>query len=97
MRLPASILATATVLATAAAHGETFNPTDPQPTCNACPGTYIPLSELDAYTKKAVAEKLLSAPTSSIASAGPRTSAPSSSSTGPATTAPRFAMAWRTS
>ena len=34
------------------------NPTDPQPSCNMCPGTYIPLSELDAYTKKAMAEKL---------------------------------------
>jgi mannose-6-phosphate isomerase-like protein (cupin superfamily) len=34
------------------------NPTDPQPTCNMCPGTYIPVSELDAYTKKAVAERL---------------------------------------
>src|SRR5713101_7828302 len=36
-----------------------FNPTDPQPTCNLCPGTYIPLSELEAYTKKAIAEKLV--------------------------------------
>src|SRR5215472_15408820 len=35
-----------------------INPTDPQPTCNMCPGTYIPLSELEAYTKKAIAEKL---------------------------------------
>ncbi len=34
------------------------NPTDPQPSCNMCPGTYIPLAELDAYTKKAMAEKL---------------------------------------
>jgi mannose-6-phosphate isomerase-like protein (cupin superfamily) len=34
------------------------NPSDPQPTCNLCPGTYIPLSELDAYTKKAVQEKI---------------------------------------
>jgi len=33
-----------------------INPTDPQPTCEMCPGTYIPLSELDAYTKKAMAE-----------------------------------------
>jgi mannose-6-phosphate isomerase-like protein (cupin superfamily) len=31
---------------------------DPQPTCNMCPGTYIPLDELQAYTKKAIAEKL---------------------------------------
>lgn len=36
-----------------------INPTDPQPTCELCPGTYIPLSELDAYTKKAIAEKLI--------------------------------------
>jgi mannose-6-phosphate isomerase-like protein (cupin superfamily) len=35
------------------------NPTDPQPTCNMCPGTYIPLSELEAYTKKAIAESLV--------------------------------------
>ena len=35
------------------------NPTDPQPTCNMCPGTYIPVSELDAYTKKALAEHLV--------------------------------------
>src|ERR1700704_6248059 len=36
-----------------------INPTDPQPTCNMCPGTLIPLSELEAYTKKALAEGLL--------------------------------------
>ena len=36
-----------------------INPTDPQPTCNMCPGYYIPLSELQAYTKKALAESLL--------------------------------------
>src|SRR5712691_12574955 len=36
-----------------------INPTDPQPTCNMCPGSYIPLSELQAYTKKALAEKLV--------------------------------------
>ena len=34
------------------------NPTDPQPTCNMCPGHYVPVSELQAYTKKAVAERL---------------------------------------
>ena len=38
---------------------EKVNPTDPQPTCHMCPGTHIPLSELDAYTKKAIAEKLI--------------------------------------
>jgi mannose-6-phosphate isomerase-like protein (cupin superfamily) len=36
-----------------------INPTDPQPTCPMCPGTYIPLTELEAYTQKALAEKLL--------------------------------------
>jgi len=36
-----------------------INPTDPQPTCNMCPGYYVPLSELQAYTKKAVSENLL--------------------------------------
>ena len=36
-----------------------INPTDPQPTCNMCPGTYIPREELEAYTKKAIVEDLL--------------------------------------
>jgi len=36
-----------------------INPTDPQPTCNMCPGTYVPLAELQAYTKKALDENLL--------------------------------------
>ncbi len=36
-----------------------INPTDPQPTCSMCPGTLIPLSELEAYIAKAKAEKLL--------------------------------------
>jgi mannose-6-phosphate isomerase-like protein (cupin superfamily) len=31
---------------------------DPQPTCKMCPGAYIPKSEIDAYTNKAIAEKL---------------------------------------
>jgi len=35
-----------------------INPTNPQPTCNMCPGTYIPVSELEAYTRKAMAENL---------------------------------------
>jgi mannose-6-phosphate isomerase-like protein (cupin superfamily) len=35
------------------------NPTDPQPTCHMCPGTYIPAAELEGYAKKALAEKLL--------------------------------------
>jgi mannose-6-phosphate isomerase-like protein (cupin superfamily) len=36
-----------------------INPTDPQPTCSMCPGYYIPLEELEAYTKKALTEKLV--------------------------------------
>jgi mannose-6-phosphate isomerase-like protein (cupin superfamily) len=35
-----------------------INPTDPQPTCRMCPGYYIPVSELQEYTRKAVAEQL---------------------------------------
>jgi mannose-6-phosphate isomerase-like protein (cupin superfamily) len=35
------------------------NPTDPQPTCMMCPGTYIPSAELERYTQKAIAEKLI--------------------------------------
>ena len=31
---------------------------DPQPTCKMCPGTYIPVDELQAYARKAVAERL---------------------------------------
>jgi mannose-6-phosphate isomerase-like protein (cupin superfamily) len=36
-----------------------INPTDPQPTCSMCPGTYIPAAELEAYTKKAIDENLV--------------------------------------
>jgi mannose-6-phosphate isomerase-like protein (cupin superfamily) len=38
---------------------EKINTTDPQPTCHMCPGTVIPLSELEAYTAKAKAERLI--------------------------------------
>ena len=38
---------------------ERINPTDPQPTCRMCPGTYIPAAELEAYTKKAIEENLV--------------------------------------
>ena len=34
-------------------------PTAPQPTCRMCPGTYIPASEMDAYTQKAITESLV--------------------------------------
>src|ERR1700675_3791773 len=30
---------------------------NPKPTCNMCPGTYIPVDELQSYVKKAIAEK----------------------------------------
>ena len=33
------------------------NPTDPQPSCYMCPGTFIPVDELNAYTKKAIEER----------------------------------------
>jgi mannose-6-phosphate isomerase-like protein (cupin superfamily) len=52
--LGGTVLALVTLVAQAK-----INPTDPQPTCNMCPGYYIPLSELQAYTKKALAENLL--------------------------------------
>jgi mannose-6-phosphate isomerase-like protein (cupin superfamily) len=47
-----AIMAAACIAAAAAAQG------DPQPTCRMCPGTYIPKDEIDAYAKKAIAEKL---------------------------------------
>jgi len=52
------VLAGASIVAAVMAQTR-INPTDPQPTCAMCPGYYIPLSELQAYTKKAVEEKLL--------------------------------------
>ena len=39
-----------------------INPTDPQPTCSMCPGYHIPVSELQAYTKKAIEERLTHPP-----------------------------------
>jgi len=51
-----AVVACATVVVIAQAK---INPTDPQPTCAMCPGYYIPLSELQAYTKKAIDEGLL--------------------------------------
>ena len=51
------LLAAASIVGAVIAQAK-INPTDPQPTCNMCPGHYIPLSELQAYTKKAIAERL---------------------------------------
>ena len=55
--LPMVLVALACLAAPMA--GAQVNPTDPQPTCRMCPGTYIPRAELEAYTKKAIAEKLV--------------------------------------
>jgi mannose-6-phosphate isomerase-like protein (cupin superfamily) len=51
------VLGLAAVLCVVA--GVVAQQTDPQPTCKMCPGTYIPVSELQAYTKKAIAENLV--------------------------------------
>jgi mannose-6-phosphate isomerase-like protein (cupin superfamily) len=32
---------------------------DPRPTCNKCPATYIPNQEIQAYVKRAIADKLI--------------------------------------
>ncbi len=32
----------------------------PHPTCNRCPAAYIPKSELDAYTRRAIEHKICS-------------------------------------
>jgi mannose-6-phosphate isomerase-like protein (cupin superfamily) len=57
--LPALALSAALLAPAAHAQAPKVNPTDPQPTCHMCPGTYIPVSEIEAYTKKAIAEKLI--------------------------------------
>jgi mannose-6-phosphate isomerase-like protein (cupin superfamily) len=45
-------------LVSVAAQGR-INPTDPQPTCAMCPGAVIPVSEVEAYTRKAIADGLI--------------------------------------
>ncbi len=40
-------------LAFAAASGQEY-----QPSCKMCPGTYVPKSEIDAYVKRAIANRL---------------------------------------
>jgi mannose-6-phosphate isomerase-like protein (cupin superfamily) len=47
------------VFAAPLAAQDKINPTDPQPTCRMCPGTFIPRAEIEAYTAKAIAEKLV--------------------------------------
>ena len=54
------LLPAATLCAMAALAADVkINPTDPQPTCRMCPGTYVAVDELRAYTSKAIAEKLI--------------------------------------
>ena len=54
-----AVLGLAISLPAAAGDAVRINPTDPQPTCAMCPGTYIPAAELERYTRKAIAEKLI--------------------------------------
>src|SRR5947208_16549600 len=58
MNPPALIFAALAFAAVSAAAQAQVNPTGPQPTCTMCPGTYIPLGELESYTKKPVSENL---------------------------------------
>src|SRR5262245_44787656 len=51
-RLVLGVIAVACSLASLMAQG------DPQPTCAMCPATYIPNDEIQAYVKKAMAERL---------------------------------------
>ena len=46
------------VTAVVALAAQASNP-NPKPSCNMCPGTYIPVSELEAYRQKAVKENLV--------------------------------------
>src|SRR5437763_9238653 len=61
MKNTISGLAAATCLATSLAvipaNAQQRQQTDPQPTCNMCPGTYLPAEDIQAYIKKALAEK----------------------------------------
>jgi mannose-6-phosphate isomerase-like protein (cupin superfamily) len=60
MRLALAAASCIVAFASASAFAQTkINPTDPQPTCTMCPGTYIPLAEMDRYHQKALDEKLL--------------------------------------
>jgi mannose-6-phosphate isomerase-like protein (cupin superfamily) len=58
-RLLGLVAATFAAFAAPLAAQDKINPTDPQPTCRMCPGTFIPRAEIEAYTAKAVAEKLV--------------------------------------
>jgi mannose-6-phosphate isomerase-like protein (cupin superfamily) len=58
-RLPIGLAAASLLGVALTAQMTKINPTDPQPTCAMCPGYYVPVSELQAYTKKAIDEKLI--------------------------------------
>ena len=53
------VFAAAAVSSCALTAQEKINPTDPQPTCSMCPGTLVPLAEIESYKEKAIAEKLV--------------------------------------
>ena len=53
-----AVLAAVASVPTILSAQQRLNPTDPQPTCYMCPGGYIPVSEIEAYTAKAMAEGL---------------------------------------
>src|SRR6185437_4431369 len=48
------LLAIGVMVASSAQAEDKINPTDPQPTCPMCPGTYIPSSELEAYRRRSM-------------------------------------------
>jgi mannose-6-phosphate isomerase-like protein (cupin superfamily) len=50
--------AVAALPAASAAQQPRVNATDPQPSCYMCQGAHIPLSEIEAYTEKAINENL---------------------------------------
>lgn len=56
-KLLIGLVAVASAPTTLAAQ-QRVNPTDPQPTCYMCEGVHIPLSEIEAYTAKAIADGL---------------------------------------
>jgi mannose-6-phosphate isomerase-like protein (cupin superfamily) len=55
MKITATAVALVSILAAGALLAQNNNP---EPTCTMCPATFIDKSEIDAYVKKAMAEKL---------------------------------------
>ena len=58
MRKLLVVLAAVASAPTVLAAQQRLNPTDPQPTCYMCQGGYVPVSEIETYTAKAIAEGL---------------------------------------